>query len=218
MENENTMNNEVMTATAAAPVQGPTRVKAKSGFIAVLKAGYGSDIFGVLISVGLILGGLSGQFVLRGTQSSTALVVAGFVFLIIDFVGIKSKSNKLSKQKARLSKLHKEEDEVLKNSKQLENMVPVKVYYDKSQNILNFMPAVNGVSLKKNTKSYCYEGTTTRRRSILNFESLDLVVVFDVKDSSEIVFTLENNKTDYTLVVPSNVTFVADSVQIGQMY
>ena len=56
MENENMMNNEVMTATAAAPVQGPTRVKAKSGFIAVLKASYGSDIFGVLISIGLILG------------------------------------------------------------------------------------------------------------------------------------------------------------------
>ena len=218
MENENMMNNEVMNANAVAPVQGPTRVKAKSGFIAVLKASYGSDIFGVLLSIGLILGGLSGQFVLRGTQSSTALVVAGFVFLIIDFVGIKSKSNKLSKQKARLKKLHQQEDEVLKDSKQLENSVPVKVCYDKSQNILNFMPAVNGVSLKKNAKAYCYEGFTSRRRSILNFESLDLVVVFDVNDNSEIVFTLENTKTDYSLVVPSNVTFVADSVQTNQMY
>ena len=45
-------------------------------------------IIGVLISIGLIIAGLSGEFALRGTNSSTALVVAGIIFLIIDIIGI----------------------------------------------------------------------------------------------------------------------------------
>ena len=45
-------------------------------------------IIGLLISIGLIVAGLSGDFVLKGTESSTALVVAGVVFLIIDIIGI----------------------------------------------------------------------------------------------------------------------------------
>ena len=45
-------------------------------------------IFGLLISIGLIIAGLSGDFVLAGTNSSTALVIAGVIFLIIDIVGI----------------------------------------------------------------------------------------------------------------------------------
>ena len=41
-------------------------------------------IIGIIISVGLIIAGLSGSFVLRGTNSSTALIVAGFIFLAYD--------------------------------------------------------------------------------------------------------------------------------------
>lgn len=40
-----------------------------------------SRIIGIIISIALIIGGLSGEFVLKGTNSSTALVVAGLVFL-----------------------------------------------------------------------------------------------------------------------------------------
>lgn len=47
-----------------------------------------SRIIGVLLSIGLIIGGLSGKLVLRGTNSSTALVIAGFVWLAIDIIGI----------------------------------------------------------------------------------------------------------------------------------
>ena len=54
----------------------------------------GGMIFSLLISVGLIIAGLSGNFVLRGTNSSTALVVAGIIFLIIDIVRIAIKLNK----------------------------------------------------------------------------------------------------------------------------
>ena len=44
----------------------------------------GSKILGLFISIGLIIGGLSGQLVLRGTDSSVALVVAGSLWLLWD--------------------------------------------------------------------------------------------------------------------------------------
>jgi hypothetical protein len=45
-------------------------------------------IIGLLISIAMIIGGLTGTLALRGTNSSTALVVAGVIFLIIDIIGI----------------------------------------------------------------------------------------------------------------------------------
>jgi hypothetical protein len=51
-------------------------------------------IIGLLISIGLIIAGFSGEFVLVGTDSSTALIIAGVVFLIFDIVGIVRETNK----------------------------------------------------------------------------------------------------------------------------
>ena len=45
-------------------------------------------IVGLLISIALIIMGLSGEYVLKGTESSTALVVVGVLFLIVDIIGI----------------------------------------------------------------------------------------------------------------------------------
>jgi hypothetical protein len=45
-------------------------------------------IFGLLVSIGLIAGGVSGELVLRGTNSSEALIVAGVIFLIGDVYSI----------------------------------------------------------------------------------------------------------------------------------
>ena len=45
-------------------------------------------IIGLIISLVMIIGGLSGAFVLKGTNSSVALVVIGFIFLVIDIIGI----------------------------------------------------------------------------------------------------------------------------------
>lgn len=215
MNNEGYTVNE-MNGNAAETYYAPAKVKANGTYMIVPKQGYGSDVFAVLLSVCLILGGMSGQFVLRGTQSSTALVVAGFIFLGIDIFGIVNKSKKRAEFNARISKMHREEDEVLRNSRQLETDIPVKVAYDKGQSILMFNPAVNGVTLKKNTKGYVYEGTLNRQRNILNFEALDLTVVFDVKDANEIVFTLVNDKKDYSVVLPSNVEFVTNSVNVRE--
>ena len=51
-------------------------------------------IIGILISIGLIIAGLSGEFVLRGTDSSTGLVIVGVLFLIYDIIGIVREKNK----------------------------------------------------------------------------------------------------------------------------
>ena len=45
-------------------------------------------IIGLIISIGLIIAGLSGEFVLKGTNSGMALVAVGALFLIIDIIGI----------------------------------------------------------------------------------------------------------------------------------
>ena len=45
-------------------------------------------ILGLFVSIALIIGGLSGEFVLRGTESGTALVVLGVLFLIWDIYTI----------------------------------------------------------------------------------------------------------------------------------
>ncbi|MCL2503674.1 MAG: hypothetical protein FWE94_03570 [Coriobacteriia bacterium] len=46
--------------------------------------GLGWKVFGLIVSIGLIIGGLSGQMVLRGTNSSAALVVFGLLWLVYD--------------------------------------------------------------------------------------------------------------------------------------
>ena len=43
-------------------------------------------IIGIIISLVMIIGGLTGKLALRGTGSSTALVVVGVIFLIIEIV------------------------------------------------------------------------------------------------------------------------------------
>lgn len=52
----------------------------------VKKGSHTGAIIGIFISIGLIIAGLSGDFVLRGTNSSTALVVVGCLYLIYDIV------------------------------------------------------------------------------------------------------------------------------------
>ena len=53
---------------------------------------YTAEIIGIVISIGLIIAGLSGDFVLRGTNSSIALVLAGAVFLIYDIFKLTNKT------------------------------------------------------------------------------------------------------------------------------
>ncbi|MCL2071931.1 MAG: hypothetical protein FWH07_06845 [Oscillospiraceae bacterium] len=50
-------------------------------------------IFGLFVSIFMIIGGLSGELVLRGTDSSGALVVFGIGFLIWDIISIARHKN-----------------------------------------------------------------------------------------------------------------------------
>ncbi len=45
-------------------------------------------IIGILVSVALIIMGLSGNYVLKGTESSAALVAVGFLFLLWEVFGL----------------------------------------------------------------------------------------------------------------------------------
>ena len=77
---------------------GRVTVMSKSGFLPRPKSGSGSNILSILFSIFLILGGLSGRYVLRGTNSSGALVGVGFRFLIWDIVS--ARSRKAAEEKA----------------------------------------------------------------------------------------------------------------------
>jgi hypothetical protein len=61
----------------------------------------------MLLSIGLIIGGLSGEFVLRGTNSSEALVAVGVLWLIFDisqFIPFKKKTEDTVSKKQRESR------------------------------------------------------------------------------------------------------------------
>jgi hypothetical protein len=51
-------------------------------------------IIGLIISIGLIIAGLSGEFVLKGTNSGLALAGFGFLWLIWDIIAIVRYRNK----------------------------------------------------------------------------------------------------------------------------
>lgn len=56
------------------------------------KKDYTAQIIGIVISIGLIIAGASGEFVLRGTKSSVALVLVGAGLLIYDIVKLIDKT------------------------------------------------------------------------------------------------------------------------------
>jgi Predicted membrane protein len=60
--------------------------------------GLGWKIFGLFVSIGLIIGGASGELVLRGTESSEGLVIVGVLFLIGDIFALAT-HNKSGKRK-----------------------------------------------------------------------------------------------------------------------
>ena len=72
-------NSNVVPTTPSATAQ-TGEVKSDSGGSIV------GRIIGIVISLVMIIGGLSGELVLRGTDSSTALVVVGALLLVFEIV------------------------------------------------------------------------------------------------------------------------------------
>lgn len=52
----------------------------------------------IIISIGLIIAGLSGEFVLRGTDSSIALVGVGVIFLVYDIIKLSTEGVEIYEQ------------------------------------------------------------------------------------------------------------------------
>lgn len=66
--------------------------------------GTGGKIFGLVVSIALIIGGLSGELVLRGTDSSGALVAVGILFLIWDIYSLAKGSSQGKKAEELMEK------------------------------------------------------------------------------------------------------------------
>ena len=58
----------------------------------------GKGIFRVIVSIFFIIGGLSGKLVLRGTNSSGALVIAGLVFLVLGIYSMANNGNQTEEE------------------------------------------------------------------------------------------------------------------------
>lgn len=192
------------------------KVMAKGGFQAEIKAGYGSDILGMLFSVFLIIGGLSGRMVLRFTNSSPALVVAGFVFLAWDiFAMLKKKSNiqKAEEERyARSSRMYDLENAVKKDDRALSAPIPVRIVSEKHLAALDFEPRLNGSGMTRDIKAHEYTGSSSRVRNILYFNNLDLSLVFDVDPyASEVVLDFFRDKNGIGVALPENAKLVEEA-------
>ena len=193
-----------------------TTVMAKSGFTPEPKSGYGSDVVAVLFSIFLIIGGASGRMVLRGTNSSPALVVAGFIFLGLDIYSIIKKRSNLEKagqeRAARNSRRYALEKEVKEDTRTLPAGISVRIVCEKSLAALDLGANLNGRSMTKDIKARTYSSETERVRNILSFNNLDLTVVFDVEPySSEVVIDLFRNKMEFGITLPDNVMLIPEN-------
>ena len=189
------------------------KVMAKGGFQPEPKSGYSNDVFAIVVSVGLIFGGLSGRMVLRGTDSSPALVVAGFVFLAWDIFSIFRKKNALQKAEqeryARSSRMYDLEKAVAKDERALPAQVNVRIVWEKSFLALDFGPRLNGYAMNRDVKSREYTGATSRVHNILCFDNLDLTVIFDADlDAREITIDLFRDGAGIGVALPECVTLI----------
>lgn len=116
-------------------------------------------ILGIIISFALILGGLSGQFVLIGTNSSSALVIFGIGMLIYDIYQIIS-----------YKKIKKEEEEILKNLKEnasLEIPCNITLTRDFSPPIMGFPIFLNGTQVGKLKNKSTLSITTNYKKNLI---------------------------------------------------
>lgn len=191
-----------------------TRVMAGSNFQAPVNRSYSGDIFGILVSIGLIIGGASGRMVLRGTESSPALVVAGVLFLIWDIVSIVRKRSAIETAEAaeyeRNSRMYDREKAAARDDRSLSGTASVRITCDKRLAALDFGARLNGSAMTRDVKARECSGSTTRVRNIVSFTNLDLTVVFDVNDAyaSEINLELFRDKSGIGLALPDGVTLV----------
>ncbi|MGI6174410.1 MAG: hypothetical protein ACOYI8_11040 [Christensenellales bacterium] len=186
-------------------------ITAKSGYMPEPKAGYLSDVLGILFSIFLIFGGLSGRLVLRGTNSSQALVIAGVAFLVWDIVSIFRKRTNLQKAEEERSdlssRMYNRESAVRQDGRALAAPITVRIACEKRLSVLDFGARLNGNAMTRDAKAREYTGTTESVRNIINFNNLDLTAIFDVDpNAGEIRIELFRDDAGIAIALPENVT------------
>ena len=199
--------------TTVGPEDGRATFMSTSGYLPQPNSGSGSNALSILFSVFLILGGLSGRFVLRGTNSSAALVVAGFLFLIWDIISARSRKAAAEKADAeftaRYSRMSRAERAVGSDERKLPGDVRIRMTCDRSLAALDIGPRLNGKAMTKNAKEREFTGATRQVKNIVSFIGLDLTAVFEIpSDSDEIVLELFKDKSGIGIAVPGEATLL----------
>ncbi len=197
---------------------GRVTVMAKSFYQPKPEANYGRDIWGIIVSILLIFGGASGQFVLRGTNSSTGLVIAGIAFLVWDIFLIFIKQSDLKKAEeaysARYNKMREEENAIMSDAGVLPMSVNVRIACNAELTKLDLVPRLNGSDMTWNAEASAYTAQTSSMRNILTFKNLDLSAAFEIAHNSDAVdLELFRDKLDIGIELPENVTFLQQTVQ-----
>ena len=206
MENKNT----VWENSAAAD---RVTVMSKTGYRPKPKSGSGGNIMSILISLMLIFRGLSGRYVLRGTSSSGALVLAGLAFLAWDIITVirqkKEQEKAEAEYSARYSRVNRAEKAVAGDERALPSDINVRITYDKSLAALDIAPRLNGRSMSQDSKNREFTGATQNVKNIISFLSLDLMAVFEIPpDSGEIVIELFKDKSGFGIAMPGRATLL----------
>ena len=204
-----------MARNEISPYENRAKVMATGGFKPEMNASYGGDVFQILFSLFLIFGGLSGRMVLRFTDSSPALVVAGCLFLVWDIVSIFRKKAALQKdgeeRYRRSSRMYDQENAVKADGRMLETPVGVRIACEKGLAALDFQPRLNGSTMTRDVKAKAYTANTSRVRNIINFNNLDLTLVFEADPyADEIVFDLFRDRDGIGLALPENARLIEE--------
>ena len=190
-------------------------VMSKSPYMAEPKASYSGDVLGMIMSVLLIIGGASGNWVLRGTSSSTALVVAGFLLLGWDIFSLIRKKSNIQKAEeewyTRSSRMYDLENAVRKDDRKLAAPANITIVTEKGVVALDYGPRLNGNTLTRDVKTRTYSGSTSRVHNVLVFNNLDLEAVFDLPDDGrDVVISMFRDKTGLGIALPQGVTLIPE--------
>ncbi|MBR5712642.1 MAG: hypothetical protein IKX54_03510 [Lachnospiraceae bacterium] len=211
MEDNNGVLQENASGTAAAAQ--PVSIVSKSGYLTKVK--YIGDILGVIISVLLIIGGLSGTMVLRFTSSSTALVVVGFLFLAWDIFSIVMKT-KNAKEVDEVAAVRDQTVQQMLAAVSAQNVPlssPATITVANEKLFLDCGPCLNGVGMTKIKGGFEWSAQAANVRNVLSFTKLDVTALFDITAYSGLEFRIVQEKGVLTVVFPAGVKLVSDGRQ-----
>ena len=86
----------------------------------------------------------------------------------------------------------------------------MRIISEKHLAALDFAPRLNGGGMTRDIKAHEYTASTSRVRNVVNFNNLDLSVVFEVDPyATEVVLDLFRDKTGIGVALPDNAKLVS---------